>query len=301
MPVLLCGPGLMAHSGFDCAAPGRFRVLSSAAGKCSLGEPAKVHVEWRSPCPARPANAVQHLPSEAHAAVPERQTFLRRPVLRLAELEELSAPPAARAGGQSAAGCGGRGAAGGGRTSGCPPGLPAPCPPGAAAVQAPATSAAGGVTTVMLRHVPEAVTQEGLLLELDRAGFALEYDFVHLRSDLRSRFSSDRGMAFVNFLTPQVAGAFSEAFHGAREVGGHALEAGCLEVLPAKIQGFALNAAQHYPSASAARRGFQRARPVFLPKTADAHAQLRSLMRRRPLQPRTLAHQGRPRSAGEGA
>ncbi|CAK0803499.1 unnamed protein product [Prorocentrum cordatum] len=220
---------------------------------------------------------------------------------RLAELEELSAPPAARAGGPRAAGCGGRGAAGGRRTSGGPPGLAAPCPPGAAAVQAPATSAAGGFTTVMLRHVPEAVTQESLILELDKAGFALEYDFVHLRSDLRSRFSSDRGMAFVNFLTPQSAGAFSQAFHGARQVGGHALEAGCLEVLPAKIQGFALNAAQHYPSASAARRGFRRARPVFLPKTADAHAQLWSLACQRPLQPRALADRGQPRPAGVGA
>ncbi|CAK0904811.1 unnamed protein product [Prorocentrum cordatum] len=213
------------------------------------------------------------------------QAFPRRPVLKLAELEELSAPPAAPAGGRSAAGGGGRGAGARGRT----PGLPAPCPLGAATMQAPAASAAGGFTTVMLRHVPEAVTQESLMLELDKAGFAFMYDFVHLRSDLRSRFSSDRGMAFVNFLTPQIAGAFSEAFHGACEVGGHALEAGCLEVLPAKIQGFALNAAQHHSSASVAHRGCRRARPVFLPKTADAHAQLERLRWSRPLQPRALA------------
>jgi hypothetical protein len=157
-------------------------------------------------------------------------------------------------------------------------------------MQAPATSAAGGFTTVMLRHVPEAVTQESFILELDKAGFAGMYDFVHLRSDLRSRYNSDRGMAFVNFLTPQVAGAFSQAFHGNREVGGHALETGCcLEVLPAKIQGFALNAVQHCPSANAMRRGFRRARPVFLPKTAGAHAQLEALMGTRPMQPKTRA------------
>ncbi|CAK0847080.1 unnamed protein product [Prorocentrum cordatum] len=105
-------------------------------------------------------------------------------------------------------------------------------------------------------------------------------------------------MAFVIFLTSQVAGAFSEAFQGTCEVGGHALEAGCLEVLLAKIQGFALNAAQRYPPSSAARRGFRRARLVFLPKISDAHALFRSLTRKRPLQPKALADRGRPRSIG---
>ncbi|CAK0803498.1 unnamed protein product [Prorocentrum cordatum] len=78
MTVLLCGPGLMAHSRFDCAALGRFRVSSSTAGKCGLGEPAKVHVEWSSPYPSRPARALQHLPNKANVAMPEGQTSLRR-------------------------------------------------------------------------------------------------------------------------------------------------------------------------------------------------------------------------------
>ncbi|CAK0796927.1 unnamed protein product [Prorocentrum cordatum] len=134
------------------------------------------------------------------------------------------------------------------------------------------------MTTAMVRHIPDTVSQDRFMAEVDEAGFEGLYDFLHVRTDLRSRHTAGRGVAFVNFLTPQVASDFYKAFQGRRPLGWHDPSSASLEVLPAKIQGFVANAVQHIPD-GLCRGGPRRNRPTFLPKTREARLQLMALQR----------------------
>jgi hypothetical protein len=132
------------------------------------------------------------------------------------------------------------------------------------------------VTTVMMRHIPHSVTQAYLLQVLDDSGFQNLYDFAHLRSDLRSRYDGNRGMAFVNFTSPRVARSFFARFHGHKKIGDHSVPNQVLEVLPAKLQGFRCNAEQHVVGFQASQKT-RKLKPVFLPKSPSDAEFLRSL------------------------
>jgi len=70
--------------------------------------------------------------------------------------------------------------------------------------------AAGGVTTMMLRNIPNKYTQNTLLQEIDDLGFSGTYDFFYLPMDVHNR--SNVGYAFINFLSPPDAERFRRIF-----------------------------------------------------------------------------------------
>lgn len=67
------------------------------------------------------------------------------------------------------------------------------------------------ITTVMIRNLPAATTQQDLIMELDQSGFKGLYDFVYMPSCFVEHTS--KGYAFVNFTTSAVAGALLGAWH----------------------------------------------------------------------------------------
>jgi hypothetical protein len=140
-------------------------------------------------------------------------------------------------------------------------------------------AAAGGglsnCTTVMLRHIPVKVTQRKLIRELNGAGFSGHYDFLYMPMDLRRNVN--RGSAFINFISPEVAERFYLAYHDKhlRTLGGDTPENDrkVLNVLPADVQGFEQNALHQYaalcqthpaPAAAASKPIFLRPLPPRL-------------------------------------
>jgi len=67
----------------------------------------------------------------------------------------------------------------------------------------PVQPAAGGVTTLMLRHLPNMYTRSMLVEELDHVGLGGSYDFLYLPIDKNTRWNV--GYAFVNFISPAAA------------------------------------------------------------------------------------------------
>lgn len=117
-----------------------------------------------------------------------------------------------------------------------------------------------GCTTVMIRHIPYKYQQRKLLREINSAGFAGRYDFFYLPMDPRSR--SNRGFAFVNFATPEVAEGFYHSFHG-RRLHLSELEK-VLAVMPADLQGFEENAKHYAASFAEGRKAVPHNKPLFL-------------------------------------
>eukprot|EP00440_Ansanella_granifera_P002495 gb/GFBE01002713.1/.p1 GENE.gb/GFBE01002713.1/~~gb/GFBE01002713.1/.p1 ORF type:complete len:326 (+),score=58.00 gb/GFBE01002713.1/:1-978(+) len=68
------------------------------------------------------------------------------------------------------------------------------------------------VTTMMLRNIPSKYTQSSLVNEIQNNGFEGTFDFFYLPMDIHNR--SNVGYAFINFLSPQDAERFREAFSG---------------------------------------------------------------------------------------
>mmetsp|Transcript_49371 Transcript_49371/g.107514 ORF Transcript_49371/g.107514 Transcript_49371/m.107514 type:complete len:287 (+) Transcript_49371:45-905(+) len=64
--------------------------------------------------------------------------------------------------------------------------------------------------TVMLGNIPNKYTQNVLLLELERMGFADSYDFFYLPVDVRNRRCV--GYAFINFVSPTEMLRFKHVF-----------------------------------------------------------------------------------------
>merc|ERR1719375_845318 len=85
---------------------------------------------------------------------------------------------------------------------------------GTAADAAASPAARAGVTTMMLRNVPHQYTRSMLVKEIDGAGFAGAYDFLHMPLDRKRK--SSRSYAFVNFISEGHAMAFTGAFEGRR-------------------------------------------------------------------------------------
>jgi len=89
------------------------------------------------------------------------------------------------------------------------------CPPSSGAKKDhrwPAQSTEAGLTTVIMRNVPNNYTQACLLELLDRQGFAGRYDFVYFPVDFRTHAAL--GYAFVNLVSSEAAEAFCNHFEG---------------------------------------------------------------------------------------
>lgn len=87
-------------------------------------------------------------------------------------------------------------------------------------------------TTVMVRHIPPKLSQRQLLRELHDLGFSDRFDFLYIPMDSRRR--SNRGIAFVNFATPDSATEFANIVNG-RHLRHPSSQRG-VEVLPADLQ-----------------------------------------------------------------
>merc|ERR1719183_2658810 len=68
-----------------------------------------------------------------------------------------------------------------------------------------------GMTTVMLKNIPNRYTREMLSQRLDE-GYKSQYDFVYLPIDFNSKCNV--GYAFINFRNPPAAQQFTAEFHG---------------------------------------------------------------------------------------
>eukprot|EP00928_Gymnodinium_smaydae_P062673 TRINITY_DN46486_c0_g1_i1.p1 TRINITY_DN46486_c0_g1~~TRINITY_DN46486_c0_g1_i1.p1 ORF type:complete len:467 (-),score=75.49 TRINITY_DN46486_c0_g1_i1:135-1535(-) len=93
-----------------------------------------------------------------------------------------------------------------------------------------------GCTTVMIRNIPEYMTQAQLLDEMDKNGFKDLYDFCYMPSS----FSNGRGkgFAFTNFVSAEAAEKMFQTWHG-RHYGE------CrLNISVAEIQGLEANLAK---------------------------------------------------------
>jgi len=67
-----------------------------------------------------------------------------------------------------------------------------------------------GVTTLMLRNVPESITQLDLLQKLRDSGFGDLFDFVHLPSSFDTH--SHNGYGFVNLVSSEAAASLARAW-----------------------------------------------------------------------------------------
>jgi len=118
------------------------------------------------------------------------------------------------------------------------------------------------ISTVMMRNLPNKVTQEQLLAEVNGAGFLYTYDFLYLPIDPDTH--ANRGYAFLNFVSPGMAWIFKTHFEGEQFRSFHSNK--LVSVVPATLQGFEANFA-HYSSAHVQCRD-PAARPIFLRQPA---------------------------------
>eukprot|EP00931_Biecheleriopsis_adriatica_P118161 TRINITY_DN93618_c0_g1_i1.p1 TRINITY_DN93618_c0_g1~~TRINITY_DN93618_c0_g1_i1.p1 ORF type:complete len:465 (+),score=121.63 TRINITY_DN93618_c0_g1_i1:100-1494(+) len=117
-----------------------------------------------------------------------------------------------------------------------------------------------GKTTVMMQHVPTRYTQRKLMSEIN-LNFLGYYDFFYLPSDPRTHMN--RGFAFINLTSPEIAELFYQTFH--RKTLNHFSSSveEPITVVPASIQGFVANA-ERFISLKAARRSTRKGHPLFL-------------------------------------
>jgi len=91
------------------------------------------------------------------------------------------------------------------------------------------------ITTLMVRNLPENVSQQDFVDELDRCGYAGRYDYCY--APIRSmKTRKGTGFAFVNFVAPEVAQEFAKTWHRTRRFG-IPKDARYLDVSPALVQG----------------------------------------------------------------
>lgn len=117
------------------------------------------------------------------------------------------------------------------------------------------------VTTVMLRNVPNRCSRELLVQELERLGFAEQFDFVYLPIDRSTQ--QNVGYAFVNFVDPEAAARATSRFtnHRFRQF----QRSKCMLVSPAHIQGLRENL-KHYSNTAVMGERDDGHRPLVLPK-----------------------------------
>jgi len=123
------------------------------------------------------------------------------------------------------------------------------------------------IYTVMMRNLPNKVTQEQLLSELNGAGFLHTYDFVYLPIDPDTH--ANRGYAFINFASQGMALMFKGHFEGEKFRSFHSNKV--VSVVPATLQGFDANYV-HYSSSHVQHRD-PGSRPLFLREPATNSSQ----------------------------
>lgn len=120
-----------------------------------------------------------------------------------------------------------------------------PCIPASCRTIQTGPSPIDQVTTLMLRNLPPCLSQQALMQELDRSGFAGLYDFLYMPSSFEAR--EGKGYAFVNMISSVAAATLVGAWHGSRRFGtlpegspGGA-SAAPLNISPALVQGLEAN------------------------------------------------------------
>jgi hypothetical protein len=94
-----------------------------------------------------------------------------------------------------------------------------------------------GVSTVMMRNLPNRLSQKLLISTIDSAGFANTYDFLYLPIDPRTH--TNRGYAFINFTGKGLGLMFKVKFDGWKLQNSKSEKN--VDVVPAKVQGFEAN------------------------------------------------------------
>jgi hypothetical protein len=123
-----------------------------------------------------------------------------------------------------------------------------------------------GISTVMLRNIPNKYTQSMLLEELKMSGFLGTYDFMYLPIDPET--NANRGYVFINFTDPGYAWMLRTTYEGRKMCRFNSDKV--VSVVPAALQGFEANYA-HY-SSSRVNRGDPSVRPLFLRESSvNAH------------------------------
>jgi len=101
------------------------------------------------------------------------------------------------------------------------------------------------VTTMMIRNVPYAMTVAALEQALQDAGFGDCFDFLYL--PMKRNQEKNLGFAFLNFVSPDYATEFKNAFHGyvfeCPTKAGHRIRA---TVSEAHTQGYHANMAKRF-------------------------------------------------------
>jgi hypothetical protein len=124
-------------------------------------------------------------------------------------------------------------------------------------------------TTIMLKNLHNKVTQQELIMDLQCNGFVSTFDFLYLPIDATT--NANRGYAFINFLTPELAWQFRTQYEDTQIGNDKKGKSGkFLRVSPATLQGFAANYA-HYSSARV-QRGPPETRPLFFRQLCAADA-----------------------------
>lgn len=123
------------------------------------------------------------------------------------------------------------------------------------------------VYTVMMRNLPNKVSQQQLLSEINAGGFLNTYDFLYLPIDPDTH--ANRGYAFINFSIPGMALTFKMQFEGQQFA--NVQSSKVLSVVPATLQGFEANYA-HYSTAHVQYRD-PAERPLFLRQPMFTKAQ----------------------------
>mmetsp|Transcript_74387 Transcript_74387/g.136139 ORF Transcript_74387/g.136139 Transcript_74387/m.136139 type:complete len:325 (+) Transcript_74387:193-1167(+) len=122
-------------------------------------------------------------------------------------------------------------------------------------------AAGGGLSghiTVMVRYIPSKYTQNKFMNEINDAGFDGTYDFLYLPLDTRNY--GNRGFAFINFLSADLAEEFYKRYHGQKFK--HFEATTDIAVMPADVQGFEESAERFF--ATGLRKKKNNGEPVFL-------------------------------------
>lgn len=144
------------------------------------------------------------------------------------------------------------------------PSAPLPAPVGGSSGRPPKQDPmpwGPSVTTVMIRQVPRTFTQRQLLEEAAARGFGRVLDFAYLPFDLR-KGARRCGYGFVNFIAPEYALAFRDAFDGTYIDRRSRDKGRPLRVHPAEVQGYAANYA-HFSSTRVGQRNDPEFGPLF--------------------------------------
>jgi len=141
-----------------------------------------------------------------------------------------------------------------------------------------------GVTTVMMRNLPNKYQRGMMRREIDNNGFKNKYDFFYLPIDQET--NANRGYAFINFVEPAHALAFKIRYDGNKLSNYNSKKV--LAVTVAQLQGFQANHV-HYSKARVTL-GPDHTRPLFLremSKEEAEQAEMSAMMPKRPTHPQS--------------